>query len=128
MSKDPRVNLAQILACSEKITRYTGAGRERFLQDEMVQDAVIRNLEVIGEAAKREDHAFRSAHPEIPWRAWAGLRDVLIHQEEGLDLERVWTTVEAELPPLHGAVARLLPALSQLEQELAENEEPVERE
>ncbi len=78
MSKDPRVNLAQILACIEKIAHYTVAGKERFLQDAMVQDAVIRNLEVIGEAAKRVDHAYRSAHPDVPWRAWAGLRDVLI--------------------------------------------------
>ena len=128
MSKDPRVNLVQILTCIEKITHYTVAGRERFLQDEMVQDAVIRNLEVIGEAAKRVDHAYRLAHPEIPWRAWAGLRDVLIHQYEGVDLERVWNTVESELPSFHAALARLLPALSQLEQELAGNEEPVEHE
>ncbi|HOM18458.1 MAG TPA: DUF86 domain-containing protein [Thermoguttaceae bacterium] len=58
--------------------------------------------------------------PSIPWRTMAGLRDVLIHQYEGVDLERVWKIVEAELPGLRQAIAALLPPLEQLEQELAE--------
>lgn len=90
MSKDPRVYLAHILECIQKIERFTAGGRERFLADELVQDAVLRNFEVIGEAAKRLDDAYRAAHPEIPWRSLAGLRNVLIHQYEGVDLERVW--------------------------------------
>ncbi|MCL6508909.1 MAG: DUF86 domain-containing protein, partial [Bryobacteraceae bacterium] len=73
MTKDPRVYLAHILECAEKIERFTADGRERFFQDAMVQDAVLRNFEVIGEAAKRLDDAYRAAHPEVPWRALAGL-------------------------------------------------------
>jgi len=85
----------------------------------LIQDAVLRNFEVIGEAAKRLDEAYRAAHPEIPWRALAGLRDVLIHQYEGVDLERVWAIVERDLPGLKGAISRLLPPLEELERELA---------
>ncbi len=119
MTKDPRIYLAQMLECIEKIIRFTAGGKEAFLRDAMVQDAVLRNPEVMGEAAKRLDEPFRSAHPDIPWRALAGLRDVLIHQYEGVDLERVWIIVERDLPSLKAAIAGLLPPLDQLERELA---------
>jgi uncharacterized protein with HEPN domain len=123
MTKDPRVYLAHILECIQKIERFTTDGKPRFLKDEMVQDAVIRNFEIIGEAAKRIDDIYRAAHPDIPWRALAGLRDVLIHQYEGIDLERVWAIVEKDLSPLKQAIAELLPPLDQLERELAGEEE-----
>jgi len=120
MKRDPRVYLAHIFECLQKIERFTAGGRDVFFKDEMVQDAVLRNFEVIGEAAKRVDDEYRAAHPEIPWRSLAGLRDVLIHQYEGVDLERVWAIVERELPSLKAAIAALLPPLDQLERELAE--------
>jgi len=128
MSKDPRVYLAHILECIQKIERFTRDGKERFLQDELIQDAVLRNFEVIGEAAKRLDEAYRATHPEIPWRAIAGLRDVLIHQYEGVDRNKVWAIIEKDLPCLKWSIASLLPPLEQLERELAgEEEAPVER-
>lgn len=123
MTKDRRVYLAHIFECIQKIERFTAEGKPRFLQDDMVQDAVIRNFEIIGEAAKRLDDVYRAAHPDLPWRALAGLRDVLIHQYEGVDLERVWAIVEKDLPPLKRATAELLPPLDQLERELAGEEE-----
>ena len=123
MTKDPRVYLAHILECAEKIEQFTADGKSRFLQDAMVQDAVLRNFSIIGEAAKRLDDSYRTAHPEIPWRALAGLRDILVHQYEGVDPERVWAIVERELPNLREAIAALLPPLDQLERELA-GEEP----
>lgn len=124
MKKDPRVYLAHILECLQKIERFTTDGKAQFMADAMVQDAVLRNFEIIGEAAKRLDDAYRAAHPQIPWRAMAGLRDVLIHQYEGVDLERVWTIVEDDLPTLKKAIAGLLPPLDQLEREIAgENED-----
>jgi uncharacterized protein with HEPN domain len=126
VTKDPRVYLAHILECIDKIERFTADGRERFFQEVMVQDAVLRNLEVIGEAAKRLDDAYRAAHPEVPWRALAGLRDVLIHQYEGVDLEKVWAIVEQELPSLRGTLAAILPPLDQLERELTGEDEPPE--
>lgn len=119
MTKDPRVYLAHILESIERIDRFTAEGKDRFLRDQMVHDAVIRNLEIIGEAAKRLDESFRAAHPSISWRALAGLRDVLIHQYEGVDLQRVWTIVERDLRQVRDAVLSILPPLEQLERELA---------
>jgi uncharacterized protein with HEPN domain len=124
MTKDPRVYLAHILECVEKIERFTVEGKGRFFRDPMVFDAVLRNFEVIGEAAKRLDDSYRTAHPEVPWRALAGLRDVLIHQYEGVDPERVWSIVEADLPRLKKAISGLLPPLEQLERELAGDDQP----
>jgi uncharacterized protein with HEPN domain len=68
MKKDMRVYLAHILECIEKIERFTRGGKEEFLQEALIQDAVIRNLEVIGEASKRVDNSYRTSHPQIPWR------------------------------------------------------------
>lgn len=126
MSKDPRVYLAHIMECIQKIERFTEGGKERFLQDELIQDAVLRNFEVIGEAAKRLDDVYRANHPEIPWRAIAGLRDVFIHQYEEVDLAKVWAIVEKDLPSLRQSIADLLPPLEQLERELAGEEEAPE--
>jgi len=80
MRKDPRVYLAHILECIEKVQRFTGEDKSRFLRDVMVQDAVVRNVEVIGEAAERIDDAYGTAQPEVPWRAPVGVLDVLIYQ------------------------------------------------
>lgn len=119
MTKDPRVYLAQMLECIWKIERFTVDGRDRFMAEAMIQDAVLRNLEVIGQAAKRVDDRYRAGHAEIPWRGLAGLRDVLIHQYEGVDLERVWEIVSQELPPLKEARVAFLPPLEQLEREIS---------
>ena len=73
MTADPRVFLAHILECAEKVRRYIASGEEAFQQDTMIQDAVIRNFEVIGEAVKRLPDEYRSQHPEIPWRLMAGV-------------------------------------------------------
>lgn len=117
--KDPRVYLAHILECIDRIQLFVQGGRQIFFKDRMVQDAVIRNLEIIGEAAKRVSEEYRKANPNIPWRSMAALRNILIHQYEGVDLEKLWQIVEKELPPLKSALSAFLPPLSQLEAELA---------
>jgi uncharacterized protein with HEPN domain len=120
MKKDMRVYLAHILECIEKIERFTRGGKEEFLQEALIQDAVIRNLEVIGEASKRVENSYRTSHPQIPWRKMTALRDVLlIHDYEGVDFNKVWLVIANDLPPLKLAIAAVLPPLDQLERELA---------
>lgn len=75
-------------------------GREAFLEDDMMQSAVVHELEVIGEATKALTRGFRDAHPEIPWKAMAGLRDVLIHEYDVIDADEVWQVVDADIPAL----------------------------
>ena len=116
--KDPRVYLAHILERIERIEVFT-QDRAAFLDDQMSQDAILYNLMVIGEAVKRIDDAYRTAHPEVPWRSMAATRDVLIHNYPGVSLQQVWQIVERDLPPLKAAISDLLPPLDQLEAELA---------
>jgi len=119
VKKDPRVYLTHILECIGKIERFTQGGREAFINDAMIQDAVIRNLEIIGEATKRIPDAYRASHPEIPWRSMAAMRDVLIHQYEGVDLAQVWAGVEIHLPVVKRVLQGILPPPDELEREIA---------
>ncbi len=78
----------------------------------MIQDAVIRNLEIIGEATKRLSWEIRENHPDIPWRKMAGLRDVLIHEYLRVDLEEVWIIVDTNLPVLKRKINQMIIDLS----------------
>ena len=117
--KDPRIYLAQILECLDRVSRYTKGGRAEYDSQSLIRDAVIRNFEIIGEASKRVPEDYRGRHPEIPWRELAGFRDVLIHQYEGVSLPEVWQVVEEHLPRLRTSIAALLPPLDQLKEEVA---------
>ncbi|MCH8024418.1 MAG: DUF86 domain-containing protein [Candidatus Marinimicrobia bacterium] len=101
MIRDMRVYLQDIwesILAAEEYTR--GLTKEEFLNNRQVQDAVIRRLEVIGEAVKYLSGEFKSKYPEIAWAKIAGLRDVLIHQYFGINLKRVWEVVKTDLPLL----------------------------
>lgn len=74
----------------------------------MVQDATVRNLEIVGEATKSLSSTFRASHPEVPWADMAGMRNVLIHRYAAVDLEIVWEVVENRVPFLRGHILALL--------------------
>lgn len=107
--KDDLVYLRHIVGAIKNIEAYTSGGREEFFATKMIQDAVIRNLEIIGEAVKNLSPSFRGEHPDVPWKQIAGLRDVLIHHYFGVDVDSVWLVVESRLP---GLLQRLEPLLT----------------
>lgn len=106
--KEDRVFLRHILEAITKVERFTAAGPVDFAENPSVQDAVLRNPEVIGEAVKNLSGGLRATHPEVPWSRVAGLRDVLIHQYFGVDLGAVWSVVENRLPELKRSVEAIL--------------------
>jgi uncharacterized protein with HEPN domain len=109
VTRDPSIRLSDILQSIEQIEAYTaGVSRKQFLEDRMIQDAVTRRLEVIGEAVKGLSKSERSRHPGIPWSSIAGTRDKLIHDYFRVDQELVWEMVQDHLPALREAVAELL--------------------
>jgi uncharacterized protein with HEPN domain len=105
--KSDRAYLLHIRDSIVRIDRYASLGRDAFESDSMVQDAVIRNLEVIGEAVKSLEPSFREQHPEIPWSSIAGMRDRLIHHYFQVDLELVWNVIVKHLPALREVVNRV---------------------
>ena len=98
MVKNDAVYLRHIGDAIADIKQYTQAGYEDFLARKIVQDAVLRNLEIIGEAVKNLSPEYRQKNQEIPWKQMAGLRDILIHHYFGIDLDIVWLVVEKRLP------------------------------
>jgi uncharacterized protein with HEPN domain len=105
---DDLVYLAHVRDAIQRIEAFTSEGRDKFLAEPMIQDAVIRNLEVIGEAVKGLSEKLRSANSDVPWKQIAGMRDVLIHHYFGVKLETVWQVVVEHLPPLRDRVQQLL--------------------
>ncbi len=110
MSKrDVTLLLDDILAAIEKIDRYVaGLDREQFLNDEKSIDAVVRNLEIIGEATRQLPDEFITQHTHIPWQQMAGLRNRIVHEYFGLDLDIVWEIIQRHLPPLRQQILPLL--------------------
>jgi len=91
MKKDPRIFIEHILECIELIEDYTrGVTKEDFIKSRQLQDSVIRRLEVIGEAVKNIPQEIKEDYTDIPWKRIAGMRDILIHEYWGIDLNLTW--------------------------------------
>ncbi len=107
--RDPELLLEDILECAEKIALYTkGITIEDFRQNSMLQDAVVRNLEIIGEAVRKLPEDFLEKHPDLPWREIAALRNILAHAYFGLDLEIIWTLAIEETPSLSKQIKSII--------------------
>lgn len=101
MPRDSKVYLEDIAQAIEKIFTYTSKlTLKKFSKDPKTIDAVVRNLEIIGEAVKKLPHDIRSKHPDVDWKKIAGLRDILAHEYFGIDVEIIWDIIEHKLPPL----------------------------
>jgi uncharacterized protein with HEPN domain len=99
--RDPDLLIEDMLAAARKIERYTdGMDQEQFRRDEKTVDAVVRNLEILGEAARQLPEDFIARHPDVPWRQIAGLRNRIVHEYFGLDLDLIWQVTRYDLVQL----------------------------
>lgn len=108
MKKDLRLYIEHILECIDKILSYTrNMNEDEFLRNDLVKDAVVKNFEVIGEATKNIPDDFKAAHPGIPWKNMAGMRDKLIHDYAGIDYWKVWDSVIMDIPKIKQVIEKI---------------------
>jgi uncharacterized protein with HEPN domain len=112
MNRDDATILDIVHAARDITDFVTGTSEDAFVVDRLVSSAVLRKLEVIGEATKRLSESFRATHGQLPWKEMAGLRDRLIHAYDDVDLHRVWRIATADVPAMLAQLAPLVPPKS----------------
>lgn len=110
MKKDDTVYLHHIQECIRRIEEDIAQGRERFMASHTLQDAVLRNLQVMAESTQRLSEAVRATQPDIEWRKIAAFRNILVHHYLGIDVETVWDITQRDVPELKRAVGEMLGA------------------
>lgn len=109
MSRDFRLYLEDMLNATEKALRYGEELTSETLEDEVMRfDAILFNLQIIGEAAKQVPDTLRREYPEIEWRKIAGLRDIIAHSYFGIEPAIIWDVLQNNLPPLREQLIRIL--------------------
>jgi uncharacterized protein with HEPN domain len=88
------------MECTGKVKEYVKGGQEKFLASQVIQDAVLRNLQIMTESCQRLSEGLKDRHPEVDWRGLAGFRNILVHDYLGIDLEIVWALVDQKLSEL----------------------------
>lgn len=107
--KSDTVYLRHILDAILKVEEYTqGVDYKTFCQNTLIQDGVIRQLEIIGEATRRLSVTLKEKYAQVPWKDIAGMRDKLIHDYFGVDIDLVWRTLEQDIPPLKAEIGKAL--------------------
>lgn len=107
--KDDQLYLIHISECIERIEAYvSGIDKRAFMASSLVQDAVIRNLQIMAESTRRVSDRLKEAQPKIDWHKIAGFRNILVHDYLGVDTERVWNIIENEIPVLKKAVHEMM--------------------
>jgi len=109
MSRDDTY-LVDILESAKMALDYVlGKDWDEFYEDVQCQDAVVRRIEIIGEAARRLSQETRDKHPQIPWREMTSMRNLVIHEYDVVDINQVWDTVQKKLPPLIEELKKIVP-------------------
>jgi len=106
--RDDRERLSDILEAIIRIEKYSIGGKRVFESNELIQNWILRYLQIIGEAGNQISAQFRILHPELPWRAIVGMRNILVHQYFDIDLEIVWSVVERDLPDFKRKIESIL--------------------
>ena len=114
--RDPKERLRDILEAIARIDQYAAQGRAAFEREELIQVWVVHHLQIIGEAAAQLGPDFHAAHPDVPWAKIVAMRNVLVHEYFGVDLNELWNLVERDLKAVKGTVERLLAKLEQQKQ------------
>lgn len=110
-SRDDRAFIEDMLARLELVAEFTQDGHEAFINSRLIQEAVIRGLEIIGEASRNISEDLRDDHPEVPWRQIAAFRNFVIHVYWDIKLERIWEIIENDLPALNPQLEAILASL-----------------
>ncbi len=118
MNKDDTVYLRHILECIRRIAEDLAEGRERFMELHTLQDAVLRNLQVMAESTQRLSETAKATQPDVEWRKIAAFRNILVHDYLGIDLDTVWDITQREVPELKQAVEEMLSARQEEDSEL----------
>ena len=100
--------LEDILEAIERIERYTQKGKEKFEHDELIQVWVLHHIQIIGEGAAKVSNDLQQAHSDIPWAEIVAIRNLLVHEYFGIDLDEVWSTVVEDLPSLKQEISAIL--------------------
>lgn len=108
MIKDDLAYIDHILDCIRKINEFSnGFSLNEFLTNELVQDAIIRNIEIIGEASKKISNETKHTYNDIPWKEIAVMRDKLVHDYLGVDVNVVWKTIKEDIPTLEKKIREI---------------------
>ena len=106
--RSDQLYLIHIRECIQRIEKYIGeGGQDSFMASDIIQDAIIRNLQTMAESATRVSDGLQEKHPEVDWLKIRGFRNVLVHDYLGVDLELVWNILENDLPKLKKAVGKM---------------------
>jgi len=111
--RDTTERLRDILDAIDRVMQYAAKGRGDFETDELIQVWIVHHLQIVGEAAAKLGRGFHEAYPLVPWPQIVAMRNVLVHDYFGIDLDEVWNVVERELPGLRATLQGLIDALEQ---------------